>query len=76
MIENVGTYVGLCPGPENLHPFALKATAAEISPMLTHIFQQSLSCGRLPAQWKHTYVTPVYKKKATELILETTAPYH
>ena len=51
------------PGPDNLHPFALKATAAEILPMLTHIFQQSLNCGRLPAQWKQAYVcTPVYKK--------------
>ena len=43
------------PGPDKLHPCALKATAAEISPMLTHMFQQSLSCGRLPTQWKHAY---------------------
>ena len=50
------------PGPDKLHPYALKATAAEISPMLTHIFQHSLRCGRLPTQWKHAYVTPVYKK--------------
>ena len=50
------------PGPEKLHPYALKATAAEISPMLTHVFQQSLRCGRLPTQWKHAYVTPFYKK--------------
>ena len=50
------------PGPDKLHPYALKATAAEISPMFTHIFQQSLCCGRLPTQWKHTYVIPVYKK--------------
>ena len=47
---------------DKLHPYALKATAAEISPMLTYIFQQSLCCGRLPTQWKHAYVTPVYKK--------------
>ena len=50
------------PGPDKLHPYALRATAAEISPMLTHIFQQSLSYSRLPTQWKHAYVTPVYKK--------------
>jgi len=30
--------------------------------MLTYIFQQSLRCGTLPTQWKHAYVTPVYKK--------------
>ena len=50
------------PGPDKLHPYALKATEAEISPMLTHTFQQSLSYSRLPTQWKHAYVTPVYKK--------------
>ena len=46
------------PGPNKLHPYALKATTAEISPMLTYIFQQSLCCGRLPTQWKHAYVIP------------------
>ena len=50
------------PGPDKLHPYALKATAAEIPPMLTHIFQLSLRCDRLPTHWKHAYVTPVYKK--------------
>ena len=29
---------------------------------LTHIFQQSLSYGRLPTDRKHTHITPVYKK--------------
>ena len=47
------------PGPDKLHPYALKATAAEISPMLIHNFQQSLHCGRLLTQWKYAYVTPV-----------------
>ena len=63
------------PDPDKLHPYALKATAAEISPMLTHIFQQSLRCGRLPTQWKHAYVTSVYKKK-TKQIPKTTVQYH
>ena len=45
------------PGPDKLHPYSLKATAAEISPMLTHIFQQSLSYGRLPTQWKHDSIS-------------------
>jgi len=30
------------PGPNSIHPCVLKATAAKISPMLTHIFKQSL----------------------------------
>ena len=50
------------PGPDYIHPYALKATAAEISPMLTHIFQQSLDSGTVPTSWKHAYVTLVFKK--------------
>ena len=34
-------------GPDGMHPHALRVTAAEVSPMLTHIFQQSLSTGTL-----------------------------
>ena len=52
------------PGPDGIHPHVLRATAAEVSPMLTHIFQQSLSTGMLPTQWKHTYVTPIFTKGA------------
>ena len=50
------------PGPDSIHLYALKATAAEVSPMLTHIFQQSLDSGIVPIQWKHVYVSPVFKK--------------
>ena len=35
-------------GPDRMHPHALRVTAAEVLPMLTHIFQQSLSTGTLP----------------------------
>ena len=50
------------PGPDSLHPYVLKATAAELSPILTHIFKQSLESGEVPLQWKHAYVTPIFKK--------------
>ena len=52
------------PGPDGIHPHALRETATEVSPMLTHIYQQSLSTGVLPTQWKHAYVTPIFKKGA------------
>ena len=52
------------PGPDGIHSYALKETATKVSPMLTHIFQQSLSTGVLRTQWKHAYVTPIFKKGA------------
>ena len=64
------------PGPDCIHPYALKATATEISPMqLTHIFQQSLDSGVVPTQWKHAYVSPIFKK-AVKQILKITALFH
>ena len=30
--------------------------------MLTHIFKQSLETGAVPFQWKHAYVSPIFKK--------------
>ena len=50
------------PGPDSIHPLVLKTTTAEISPMLTHIFKQSLETGTVPSQWKHAYVSPIFKK--------------
>ena len=32
--------------------------------MLTHLFQQSLTLGDIPSQWKMTYVTPIAGKKS------------
>ena len=43
--------------------------------MSTHIFQQSLDFDTVPTQWKHAYVTPVFKK-AVNQILKTTALFH
>ena len=50
------------PGPDAIHPYALKATATEVTPILTHIFQTSLESGTVPTPWKHAYVSPVFKK--------------
>ena len=48
------------PGPDGIHPYALKETATEVSPMLTHIFQQSLSTGTLPALSVETCICLTY----------------
>jgi len=53
------------PGPDCIHPYALKATAMEITPVLTHIFQQSLDSGK----YLHSGNMPLYhlcSKKETE----------
>ena len=60
ILQNLNSYKS--PGPDNVHPYALTATSMEISPMLTHLFQQSLNSGILPTQWKHAYITPIHKK--------------
>ena len=46
-------------GPDNLH---LKQASMEIAPMLTYLFQQSLSDNSIPAVWKQAYVTSIHKK--------------
>ena len=50
------------PGPGCIHSYALKVTTTEVSPMLTHVFQQSLDSGVVPTQWKHSYVSLMFKK--------------
>ena len=49
------------PGPDAVSGHVLKQAAAEVTPMLTHLFQQSLSAGEVPKQWKLAYVTPIFK---------------
>ena len=46
----------------SMHQYTLKATATEVKPILTHIFQSSLESGTVPLPWKHAYVSPVFKK--------------
>ena len=49
------------PGPDNIHACFLKNTAREMAPMLTHLYQLSLTTAVLPKIWKEAYVTPIYK---------------
>ena len=39
-------------GPDNIHACFLKNTAREMAPMLTHLYQLSLTTGVLPKIWK------------------------
>ena len=49
-------------GPDNFKPAILKNCASELSPILTAIFNQSLTTGELPLDWKKADICPIYKK--------------
>lgn len=49
-------------GPDNIPAILLKETASEVSPILTHIYNQSLKTGVLPDDWKKAHIAPVFKK--------------
>ena len=51
-------------GPDGIPARLLKAYAADLAPVLSHIYQASLNQGRVPADWKHAWVIPVFKKGA------------
>ena len=49
-------------GPDSVPNSILKLCAKELAPMLTFIFNQSLSLGVLPADWNLADITPTFKK--------------
>ena len=49
-------------GPDEIHSRVLKECRKVIAPILTIIFQKSLISGKIPTDWKHANVCPVYKK--------------
>ena len=51
-------------GPDGIPAKLLKDYAADLAPVLSHIYQASLNQGRVPADWKHAWVIPVFKKGA------------
>ena len=50
------------PGPDGLTPKVLKECASSIAPILTVIYQKSISTGELPEDWLQANVTPLFKK--------------
>ena len=60
-------------GPDMLHPRILRALESKLARPLTHIFNNSVETGIIPADWKSANVTAIYKK-GTDKNLETTDP--
>ena len=50
-------------GPDNISARVLKECKENVSPILTSIFKKSLAEGKIPLDWKHANVWPVYKKR-------------
>ena len=49
-------------GPDGIGPRFLKSTVKEIVKPLCKVFNLSLNTGKVPKDWKHARVTPIFKK--------------
>ena len=54
--------VNKSPGPDGIHPRILKELANELSEPLSFLFNNSLSKGKIPSDWKIAEVRPIFKK--------------
>ena len=50
-------------GPDGIPPLLLKMTRSSIAKPLCRIFNDSLSTGSIPDQWREAKIVPIYKKK-------------
>ena len=49
-------------GPDGVSAQMLKHTADSITPIITSLFNQSISMGTVPDQWKVSLVVPIHKQ--------------
>ena len=54
--------VGKASGPDDIPTRALRELAQELAPPLSFIFNQSLTSGVIPDDWKNANVSPIHKK--------------
>ena len=52
-------------GPDNISSRFLKECAAQLAPMLSFIYQQSIDTGCVPEDWRNANVVPIFKKLPT-----------
>ena len=55
-------YYSKAPGPDKIPNILLKECAAELSPVITHRFQNSIDSGTLLQDWTSVNIAPIYKK--------------
>ena len=56
-------------GPDNIPAQVLQELAQELTPIITHLFKQSLGISELTPQWKFAYITTIFKKEMKELYI-------
>ena len=65
LLKNLNT--NKAAGPDEIRTKILQITAAELSPILTRIFQFSLDTGEVPQDKRDANIVPLYKKGDTHL---------
>jgi hypothetical protein len=50
-------------GPDEIHP-RLKECSEQVGPSFCALFSHSLTCGRVPMEWKAANITPVHNKES------------
>ena len=60
LLQNLKPYKAS--GPDKIPTCLLKECAKEIAPSLILLFQASLKQSIVPTEWKHAFVTPIFKK--------------
>ena len=54
-------------GPDNICCRILRELSAELAPVLTSIYNQSLESGEIPTDWSQALVAPIFKKGSHHL---------
>ena len=62
-------------GPDGIPARLLRECSQQIAPSLCGIFNQSLSSGQIPTEWKSADITPIHKKDSKSLP-KITDQYH
>ena len=67
--------VGKACGPDMINDRILREIADSVLPILTDLFNTSLSFAHVPDIWKRSNISPVYKKMV-KIMLPITDPFH
>ena len=65
LLKNLKTSKAM--GPDNIHPWVLRELATDLAPMISHLFQHSITTGEVPKDWKKANVCPIFKKNDSSL---------